>query len=60
MRYAEINWIRLPFHGWAGLVTALGLLVLISVGLPVVPLLLAPAMLLGALLGLLAYWWRNR
>jgi len=60
MRYAEINWTRLPFKGWGGTITAIGLLVLISVGLPEVPKILLPPMLLGAVGGLIYYWWSNR
>lgn len=60
MRYAQMNPNRVPFKGWAGLILGIGLLTYLSVALPMVPLLLLPAMLLGALAGWAVYWCRNR
>ncbi len=60
MKFAEINWNRLPMKGWGGTVTAIGLLVLIAVGVPEVPRILWPAIVVGVLYGLIRYWRWNR
>lgn len=60
MKYAEINWNKLPMKGWGGSLTAIGLLLLIAVGVPEVIRILWPAMVIGVLLGLGLHWWYNR
>lgn len=60
MRFAEINWVRLPMKGWGETITAIGLMVIIILGVPEVPRIMGPAMVVGVVYGLLRYWWWNR
>ncbi len=60
MRYAQINWNKLPMQGWGGLITMIAVVVLFAVGLPRLFVQWLPIMALGVLGGLAAYWWRNR
>lgn len=61
MKYAQINWAPMKIRrGGGGTIFAIGMLILIGVAFPYLLKLMLPFMALGALGGVIAYWWRNR
>ena len=60
MKYAQINWNHLPVHGVGGLIFTVGIMAIFTVAFPGIALWFWLFMLIGALGGTLAYFWRNR
>lgn len=60
MRYADINWSRLPVAGVPGLLVVIAVVVLTILAAPYLLWLIVPAAVVGVVGGLIVNWRRNR
>jgi len=61
MKYLWIDWsTKLPLRGGPGLLLVCGIFAIMAVSFPGIAKAIFAFMALGALGGVLAYWWRNR
>ncbi len=61
MKYLWIDWsTKLPLKGGAGLLVVIAVFVMMAVAFPAIAKPMFTLMALGALGGIVAYWWRNR
>jgi len=61
MKYLWIDWsTKLPIKGGPGLLIVAAVFALTAVALPGIAMYMFVFMALGALSGMVVYWWRNR
>ncbi len=60
MKYAQINWNKLPVYGVGGLIFSIGIMAIFTVAFPGIAAWFWLFMLIGALGGTFTYLWRNR